>query len=144
MGFANDLKLACESTEKEINSQVIKVATDLFRSIVNLTPSPTSEQAAPTATGLLINQWYPQEGGGFSSSLSSSTSTNGSASLSRISELSSSNEFLGKDGVVTLTNNVDHSYRAEYQGWPQPFWSGRSVAHAMVGRSITKILAENQ
>ena len=143
MGFSESLKIACDSAKEDINKQIIKITKDLFTSIVILTPSPTSEQVAPYAVGLLANQWYPQEGGGYSSSLSSATNDSGMASLTRISELSSSKEFLGKDGEITMSNNVPYSYRAEYLGWTKPQWSGRSVAHAMIGRSITKIVAEN-
>ena len=104
-----------------VNLRCYDLARELFTSIVNLSPSPS--HPGPYAHGLLVNQWYPEEGD-FSDECGFSTSPNGAESLSRIKALRGL-AFYQKDGKLTFTNNLSYAYRAEVLGWPaSDGWSG--------------------
>lgn len=139
--FGASVTLNCDRLLQKTNARCLSVAKELFDSIVNLSPSPKNN--SQWADGLLVNQWYPAVGT-FSSELSTSTSPYGAASLSRISSLvSDSKEFYGKDGVITLSNNVFYAYRAEALGWPEkdnPVWKN-AEPYWMVARSLQIIAA---
>jgi hypothetical protein len=133
-------------TLADINRLCYDITWELFTQIVKFTPSPTNP--GKYAKGLLANQWYPQEG---SSSLakSSSTSPNGANSLDRINALAKNGtEFYMKDGIITMTNNSGHAYRAEVIGWPAAEWRGKDgdagfggggKPYRMVARSLILI-----
>lgn len=120
-----------------VNDQVYKIARELFTSVVKLTPSPEQREAA-TAKGLLVNNWFPVDGPEFSSEKTSSTSSNGAGSLTRISQLRGK-QFFKTDGTVTLSNNLDYAYRAEVLGWLEAPWSGRVKAYRMVALSMQAV-----
>lgn len=125
---------------EETNGKCYRISAELFLSIVRLTPSPTNK--GHTATGLLVNQWYPKAGGGFSSELSDSTSPSGAGSMARINSLRGGKEFFNKNGTLTLTNNVHYAYRAEKLGWPrEDGWTGKVGPYAMVALSLQAIAA---
>lgn len=122
--------------KQEINAKVLTISIDLFLSVVRLTPSPT-QRDAEYATGLLVNQWYPAAGNTFSSSEGTDQSDDGEGSKSRIKALRTSTEFLGKDGKLTLANNVHYAYRAEVLGWPvADGWGGKVGPYKMVALAI--------
>lgn len=144
--FLSSLARNINRVKSETNDAVYKITLELFRRIVERSPSP--DHPGPFAKGLLANQWYPQEGG-FSSEKGTDTSSNGIASLNRIAAITrdGGSEFLGKNGLITLSNNVDHAYRAEYAGWPAPEWSGktggdgRGGPYRMVALSLQEVAA---
>lgn len=134
VGFADSIKLHSQRILEEINKKCYTITWNLFTSIVQLSPSPSNP--GPYADGLLVNQWYPKVGKGFSSQLTSATSPYGSGSLSRINGIMGGKEFLKKNGTITLTNNVHYGILAEKIGWNPPEWTGRQGPYRMVARSI--------
>lgn len=133
-GFASSLRQNAWKKLDWANRRVYIIAKVLFARVVELSPSP--DNPGEYAKGWLANQWYP-EAGDFSEELSGATSDNGSASLGRIHAMSGL-EFFGRDGKLTLTNNLHYAYRAETLGWPQPLWSGKS-SHASSGYHMVSL-----
>jgi hypothetical protein len=141
LSFSESIAAGKARLLKEANDKCYLIATELFESIVVLSPSPSNP--GPWATGLLANQWYPLEGGSFSSALTGATSATGADSLGRIRSLrQKGKEFLGKDGVLTLSNNVPHAALAEYIGWLPPRWIPGHAPYRMVSISLQKIVAK--
>lgn len=127
--------------QDEVNRKAYKITIELFLSVVRLTPSPA--HPGDHAVGLLVNQWYPHTGSGFSASLDSSTSDDGNASQERIHGLRGGTEFLGKDGRISLANNLHYAVRAEKIGWPKSEgWSGKVGPYRMVMLSLALIAAK--
>ena len=141
-GFADSVLSNASKMLAKVDVQCNAIARDLFLSIVDKTPSPANP--GEYATGHLVNQWYP-EVDDFSEELSGDTDENGAASRSRIYALNKLFTFLGKDGTLTLTNNLPYAYRAEALGWPtQDGWSGRQGPYRMVALSLQAIAAKYQ
>lgn len=136
MSFLDDIKAFEQKALLAANKSVSNVVEELFTSVVVLSPSPTNK--GPYAIGLLANQYYPMVGG-HSQEVSTATNPYGMASLSRIKSMLASRVFFGKDNFITLTNNVDHAYRAEVMGWEAPQWSGKQGPYSMVSKSVAKI-----
>lgn len=140
MGFGASVQLNGQKLLKKTNDKCLAIAKELFVSIVNLSPSPINPGAF--ADGLLVNQWYPAIGS-FSSELGASESDYGAESLARIAAISPV-AFMGKDNMVTLSNNVHYAYRAEALGWPitpGTNWTGRVGPYLMVAKSLQAISA---
>jgi hypothetical protein len=138
--FAMQVLLNNDKVISGINSKCYKIAKELFTSVVDLTPSPTNP--GPFAKGELVNQWYPEAGGGFSEELSPDLSSTGAGSRARIAALHGF-EFLGHDGTLTLSNNLPYAGRAESIGWPvADGWSGKIGPYRMVARSIQAVAAK--
>lgn len=141
MSFADDVKRWEAKALAQMNKSVSNAVESLFTNVVVLTPSPANPGLF--AQGHLADQWYTQAGGGFSSDISSVTNPNGANSLSRIKAILAQGIWLGKDNIVTLTNNVSYSYRVEYLGFPAGegangfLWSGRVGPYRMVGTAVT-------
>lgn len=134
-GFAASLRVNSAKVLLQVNNNCYRIAKELFTLTVNLTPSPANP--GPFAKGVLSNQWYPGQGSDFSTEIGTEMSDNGAGSLSRIAMLGGL-QFDGKDGALTLTNNVEYGYLAEVKGWDQPRWSG-VPPYRMVARSIQAI-----
>ena len=126
---------------------VNNIAEEYMTKVVENTPT---KEIGNYAKGLLVNQWYTATGGQYSSEVSTATNVTGSGSLSRIKASIAMNNFLGKDGVITLTNNLEYAYRAEKLGWPKGegsngwVWSGRRGRYAMVAKSTLYIQGKYQ
>lgn len=143
LNFSASINRNIQKLEQKINDRVYTISIELFNEIVRRTPSPATP--GKTATGLLANQWYPKAGAGFSGSEGTDTSPNGASSRARIAALRGGIEFLGKNGRLTLTNNVHYAYRAEVLGWPlADGWSGNVVAYRMVALSLQHIAARHR
>lgn len=147
MGFSQDVFKFRDKALLAANVSVNRIVEELFTSIVVLSPSPVNK--GPFARGYLVNQYYPAIGANnFSTSLSLSTSDYGIESLSRIKAIIAQNLWLGKDAVVTLTNNTEEAYRAEIIGWPAGGgsngwrWSGKARPYKMVATSINNIIGK--
>ena len=137
-GFGASVQANCQKLLKKTNDKCLAIAKELFVSIVNLSPSPSNP--GQFADGLLVNQWYPAIGS-FSSELGTSESPYGAGSLARIASIDPV-AFLGKDNVVTLSNNVHYAYRAEALGWPvEDGWTGKVGPYLMVAKSLQAISA---
>lgn len=128
--------------KQEINAKAYKISIDLFLAIVRKSPSP--DNPGEHAQGLLANQWYPKNGSSFSAELTSAISRNGAGSNSRIRALKGE-EFFGKNGTVTLANNLHYAYRAEVLGWPvKDGWSGKVGPYRMVALALQEVAAKNR
>jgi hypothetical protein len=138
--FSDSLKANSAKLLETINNKCYDRAFELFNMVISLTPSP--EHPGPWAKGLLANQWYPNNGPDFSAEVGSATSDDGSESRQRLVTELLGTEFEGKDGVVTMANNLPYAYRAEKLGWPTPQWSGSIGPYAMVSMSIQYIAAK--
>jgi hypothetical protein len=142
-GFAAQLRAASTKALQRVNVRIYMIARELFTEIVTHTPS----KAFPGqfASGWLANQWYPDTGD-FSEELDNShdSSGYGADSLARIRAFKGG-EFNGKDGRITLTNNMSYAYRAEALGWPKSDgWSGAIGPYRMVALSLQKVAAKYQ
>jgi hypothetical protein len=133
--FADSVKANSDKILQHINKKCYSIVWQLFTSIVYKTP---------VLKGELINSWYPKVGKDFSSEKTTIYNKSGAGSLARIKAVTSGAEFLGKDGVITMANNLDYSYRAEVLGWPQPLWSGEKGPYRMVALSIQQVAAQNK
>lgn len=143
MTFLADIEAFAKQSMLQASTNTNLIAEDLMNKAVVNSPSPSNP--GPYAEGVLANQWYPETGGTFSSSVTSEANPNGSGSLSRIRALMASQPFYQRDNVVTLTNNVSYAYRAEHLGWPKGDgdngwkWSGRIGPYAMVAKSMAYV-----
>ena len=137
--FAQSLSVNSATILRQVNDRTYAIARELFKSIVQLTPSPTQRDAS-SAQGVLVNNWFPVDGPEFSQASMTSKSDYGLASLARINQLRG-NQFFRKDGAVTMSNNLHYAYRAEVLGWPSPPWSGRVGPYRMVALSMQAISA---
>jgi hypothetical protein len=138
--FSDSIKNNIQKILEDVNTQVTTTAVNLFTDIVESTPSPTFNVNHPNfAKGLLSNQWYPSIGNDFSSELTDDTSPTGAASIERVNELQGTTEFLGKDGSLTLTNNVPYAQLAETIGWrKEDGYTGAIGPYRMVFLSIQR------
>lgn len=128
LSFAVDLKAKCDKMLAEVDRQCQHIAFMLFTSIVIETP---------VLTGKLCNNWFPGVGTDFSSEITNLADTSGGGSKARIYSILGQGTFLGKDGALTLANNLDYAYRAEVLGWPkEDGWSGRVGPYAMVDKAM--------
>jgi len=133
LSFADSVKANCQRMLAEVDKKCQHIAFSLFTEIVIETP---------VDKGLLCNNWFPGTGADFSTEITSYKDTTGSGSKSRIYAMLGKGTFLGKDGSMTLANNLDYAYRAEVLGWPSPEWSGKVGPYAMVGKSLIKIASD--
>lgn len=113
--FADSIKANVKEVKQEVNDKITKVAVDMFRDVVMLSPSQELRDSQ-WAKGLLINQWYPSVGSA-STQLGTQTDQVGLQSMDRIAQLIGSNNFTVKDNSLWLTNNVPYAYQAEALGW---------------------------
>ncbi len=136
--FADSIKANIKEVKQEVNDKITKVAVDMFRDVVMLSPSQELRDSQ-WATGLLINQWYPKVGSA-SSELGSQTDQVGLQSMDRIAQLIGSSNFTVKDNSLWLTNNVPYAYQAEVIGW---YGNGMKTApYGMVGTALTNAKAK--
>lgn len=150
MSFFSDIQAFEKLCLEQASQNTDNITEELFTQAVVKSPTKMSDPQAKFSKGLLVNQWYPEAGGAYSSMVTTATNMSGADSLSRIKSTLSAKPFYGKDGVVTLTNNTEQAYRAEKLGWPAGegangwVWSGRqSTPYAMVAASIQYIIGKH-
>lgn len=136
--FEKSVRLASNKVLVDTNLKCYEISWDLFSGIVSRTPSPTNP--GKHAEGVLVNQWYPAQGG-FSSSGGTDKSPSGSGSLARIKAMMNGVDFYNKDGRFTLSNNLPYGILAETLGWQPPKWSG-VPPYRMVALSLQATLAK--
>lgn len=140
--FAASIRGNIAKIETEINRKCYEISRELFLQIVELTPTKIGPVHGPYARGVLANNWFPVDGPGFSTAETDTKVPNGQASIDRIKALKGS-QFFRKDGTVTLSNNIDYAFRAEWKGWPEednPRWKNAKPYH-MVTLSLLLISA---
>lgn len=125
--FSNSVKASCTKILNDIDAKCFQISWELFSLVVSKTPSPSNP--GPRAKGLLANQWYPMSGG-VSAAVGTSTNASGNDSLSRIRSMMNGRDFFGKDGRLTLSNNLDYAVKAESDGWQ------RTAPYRMVALSL--------
>lgn len=131
--FEKSIRAASKKILVDVNQKCNQIAWELFTSVVNKTPSPTNP--GPFAKGLLANQWYSMDGG-VSGASGINKSPNGADSLARIQSILNGTQFSGRDGRVTLSNNLDYAVQAESEGWK------RTPAYRMVALSLQATVAK--
>lgn len=125
--FADSVRANAQKSLARVNVKCYEIARELFSEVVYRSPSKMI--GSKYAHGHLKNQWWPQNGATYNTSLTPATDQSGSGSINRISMLMGF-EFLGKDGVVTLTNSLPYAVQAERIGW------ARTGPYRMVYTSI--------
>jgi hypothetical protein len=139
MGFAEDIKKFQEKALLSANKSLCNAFEYVATQEVVLSPEAP---AANFSTGLLKNSYYPQVGGGYDMTVGTVANPSGTDSLSRIKAAVATQPFLGKDNTITLTNSVDHAYRADVLGWPMGqgangwVWSGKVKAYGFTSQAI--------
>ena len=138
MGFASDIRAFQIKAVSKVSENMNKAVEGLFTDVVRLAPT---QPFANYSTGLLVNSFYAKAGG-YDLTVGSAPNSSGGDSLGRIKAMLSQMPFLGKDNFVTLTNSVDHAYRADVLGWPAGqgtngwVWSGRVQAYAFRSQAV--------
>lgn len=136
MGFADSVKATASKMQQQVNDKAVDIATELFTTAVKLTPVSSPKEPK---RGELVNNWNTGIGvDAYDKSYNPSFDVSGSASLQGITKLKGSQEFLSKDGEVSLTNVVGYGYRAEYAGWPAPRWND-SKPYAMMRNALIMV-----
>lgn len=139
MSFAEQIKAFEDKALLAMNRSVSNAIEGVFSDSVVLSPE---KPEAHYATGLLKNSWYVSTGLNFDTTIGTSPDPSGTSSLSRIKSALAQNIFLGKDDTITLTNSVDHAYRANYIGWPAEqgtngwHWTGKVQAYRFVQQAV--------
>jgi hypothetical protein len=132
MGFGKSVRDFGTKAKREVSNKVLAIATELFTEVVHGTP---------VDKGILINNWYAGTGKAYSSAYNESpASKSGMSSLTQIASLRAYTGFVGKDGKVSLSNSTPYGFRAEYDGWPTPEWSGRVGPYAMIAKAFIKVV----
>jgi hypothetical protein len=124
LSFVQQIEANNVKAMEAVNKKCYDVAKELFTMIVDKTPSPI--HPGPWAKGQLVNNWFPIDGADYSTETTEVLSDFGADSLARISQIGRGEQFLFKDGTVTISNNLPYAVRAEEIGWPPPEWSGKS------------------
>lgn len=138
MSFGIEVEVFTRKMKENVNASAIGIATELFTEVIKRTPVGESE-----TRGQLINNWHLAQGlGAINSSYTYSYKVSGINSYNQVSKLKSSQEFLNKDGEVSLTNSTPYGFRAEYAGWPLPYWSGKIAPYAMIRNSLTTVASK--
>lgn len=132
MGFADSIKASGTKAKREVNESVIAIASELFIEVVKETP---------VDKGVLINNWYAGTGKSYNNTYNAgSTDRSGMSSYNQIASLRGYTGFLGRDGAVSLSNSTPYGFRAEYDGWPQPQWSGQVGPYAMIAKAFIQVV----
>ena len=145
MGFADNMRKSCDNIVQAMSDSTAKVAEDLFKTNVYLSPTPSGKGGY--SVGTIKNNWYSSVGAP-DSSFSGSVDASGVNSLSRIDSTISSKPFFGKDNIVYLTNSTKWAVRADSIGWPSGdptndtgwIWSGRIGPYLFTSTSMQQIL----
>lgn len=145
--FVLDIQKWCnEIAPLAMNKEVCNAFEEIATGAVVESPDPPG--IGGFSKGLLKNSWFP-EVGGIDPTVGTVPNATGADSLSRIKGVVKIFPFFGKDNFITLTNSVEHAYRAEWLGWPAGegsngfLWSGRVGPYAMVQTAITNYKAKH-
>ena len=141
--FSLDIKKWIEKSKKDINEQVITLASDLFKEV---------HEATPEFTGHLKYNWLvsfdapkdgtrgikPEEdfvGQDFDTVVASNPAEVGlSEGLATIRKF-----YIVRNKTIWITNNVDYAYNIEYIGSSFPKKGKGSAPYSMVRTSMDKI-----
>lgn len=140
MTLSLDIKKWEEKALLAINKSFCNKVEELFVEPVKESPDPPG--VGGFAKGLLKNSWFVQVNG-TDDTVGTVPNAIGADSLSRIKAVLTIYPFYGKDAYITLTNSVEHAYRAEVLGWPQGegthgfTWSGRVGPYSMIRTAVT-------
>lgn len=134
--FLDSLKSNITRVQEEVNTKINFIGYTLFAKIVNNSPHTGD---GPYVAGHFVANWFPAVDS-FDTSITGATS-DGSDSLARIDSIvKNSNAFIGKDGFVSLSNNVSYGPRVEMLGWP----AGRDPASGWKWTGMRTVFAPIQ
>lgn len=114
MGFADDVLKIVAKQKQEINNAIEIIATDLFTSIVKLSPSKAI--GSRFSTGLFINNWKASANS-IDTGITSAKNAYGVTSLGTLEGVLQQNVWLEKDGYISFTNSLDYANIVEKIGW---------------------------
>lgn len=140
MGFADSLKRNIQGVLAQTANACTERAITLFNFAVDYSPLQVDAEYPGTyATGLFANSWYPAFDE-FDETVGTVADESASGSRARIDNLRNKGMFLGKDGFISLSNNLKYAYRVEYRGWPQEDgYSGFIGPYAPVRNAMIKL-----
>ncbi len=140
MSFLDDVKAFRDKALLQASINTNAVTEEFFTKVVKLSPA---KPAAQFAQGHLIDNYYTAINS-YDMSTSGSISMTGSSSLARIKATLAQNPFLGKDAMVSMTNNVGYAYRADKLGWKPAgkqangwYWSGRTGPYLITSLAVS-------
>ena len=132
MGFGDSVRAFGTKSKAKVSEKIITIAGELFEEVV---------KGTPVDKGVLKNNWYAGTNGRYDATYNAnSASLDGMSSLTQISTLKTYMGFLGRDGSVSLSNSTPYGFRAEYDGWPSPEWSGRIGPYAMIAKAFITVV----
>jgi hypothetical protein len=145
--FLDSLKSNIERVQTEVNDKITDVAYKLFYRVVNNSPHVGD---GPYVAGHFVANWFPAVNS-YDTSITTVTS-NGSDSLARIDSIvKTSKAFYGKDGFVSMSNNLNYAANVEWKAWPagkDPVsgwtWTGMRRYYAPVSTSLLGMKADLQ
>jgi len=146
MSALDEIGKWAEAAMLKASTNTNMIVKDLFDQTVLGSPSPSNP--GNFAKGLLVNQYYPQVGGDYDATVTSSTDDFGAESYTRIEAALEDQPFFGKDNVITLSNNTEEAIYAEKIGWPKGGgangfkWSGNTGPYAMRENAINYIVSK--
>ena len=121
MDFAESIAKSIAKIENQVNESITEIAAELFTTVVDKTP---------VDSGRMKNNWYVAFNSYSDERNDDSKDKSGSASLTRIAKIKTSNTFFKKDGFVSLSNSSRgwmpsqnypdgffYPYLVEYIGW---------------------------
>lgn len=142
----SDLQAFSDKAMLQASTNTNKIVEDLFKQTVLGSPSPSNPGVF--AKGLLVNQYYTEVGGGYSTDVGTATDDFGADSYFRIAETLAEQPFLNKDNVVTLANNTEEAYYADKLGWKAGLgtngwvWTGNVGPYAMRTNAVNYIISK--
>ena len=136
--FADSIGKNILKINTEVNDKITFVAQDLFTGIIKDTPvgSPPRDNHP----GLLKNNWFTAVNT-FSTATTDIQDAGGSGSMLNVDSLKQEDYFFNKDSSLTMSNNLDYSYRAEAIGWRDI--GGNTDPYLMVATNLDRVSKEN-
>lgn len=144
MSFAAAIKAFEEKALLAANKSVCNAFESLGVDSVALTGNGNINIGGHS-NGDIANNWHVSIGGIPNIVIPNGPDLRGTASLSRIKSLYTSQPFYRKDNIVYLTNVMNYSYRANFLGWPSGKgtngwnWSGKVGPYGFVGKAINNL-----
>lgn len=135
--FSDSVRKNVQEMLQIIDTKCYEVSYNLFMAIIQNSPSFVGVPKARFSKGEFINSWMAGSNS-FSSATTSVFSDTGVDSKAQVVELKNSNTFLGKDGYVTLSNNVSYAETVEYLGW------NKTPAYAPVAKAFLQLAQTNK
>lgn len=131
--FLDGLKKNIDKTLSDTNKACNEIAETTFKITVGISPT---QPFAKYAQGQFINNWFPAVNG-YDGSITGALSFDGADSRARIDSIvPNATAFFGKDGFISMSNNLSYAYNVEVTGWKTvgPYAPVRNTITFMVGK----------